>query len=131
LRSAQRPSILPAMTTALLVVIDLAVKAAVIVPSLYPLVNPDASRFTGKAMGVRAIAYPAFTLLNGYGPGRLSGSSGLQLTYENTIQDLGMSFLGAVLGAVLAAVVIVTVLWPPADTPRSLLVWQAEPWTPS
>jgi hypothetical protein len=50
-----------------------------------------------------------------------SGSSGLQLTYENTIQDLVLSLAGAAL----AALVIATVLWPAAGTPRTLFGWQA------
>ena len=51
-----------------------------------------------------------------------SGSSGLQLTYENTIQDLVTSFLGGVL----AAIVVATVLWPKPGTPRSLFGWTRE-----
>jgi hypothetical protein len=49
-----------------------------------------------------------------------SGSSGLQLTYENTIQDLATSFLGGVLAAIVAA----TALWPARGTPRTLFGWQ-------
>ena len=49
-----------------------------------------------------------------------SGSSGLQLTYENTIQDLAKSFLGGVL----AAIVVVTAHWPARGTPRTLFGWQ-------
>ena len=48
-----------------------------------------------------------------------SGASGLQLTYDNTIQDLGMSLLGAVGGASLVA----TLLWPAAGTARNLFGW--------
>jgi hypothetical protein len=48
-----------------------------------------------------------------------SGSSGLQLTYENTIQDLVMSLTGAAI----AAVVVATVLWPPEGTPNTLFGW--------
>jgi len=48
-----------------------------------------------------------------------SGSSGLQLTYENTIQDLVLSLLGAAIAAVLVA----TLLWPAAGTPRTLFGW--------
>ena len=48
-----------------------------------------------------------------------SGASGLDLTYENTIQDLGMSLAGAALGALLVA----TVLWPAPGTPASLFGW--------
>jgi hypothetical protein len=48
-----------------------------------------------------------------------SGSSGLQLTYENTIQDLVMSLLGAACGAVIVA----TVLWPAPGTPATLFGW--------
>ena len=48
-----------------------------------------------------------------------SGSSGLQLTYSNTIQDLAMSLTGAAIGALL----VVTVLRPPPGTPRSLFGW--------
>lgn len=190
------------------VLVDLAVKLAVVGLSLYPLARPDASHFKGKAMGIRAVAYPAvmllipaawlfagqpsaypvaadvlvgvpflvdalgnvlnlfaierfdviphfvgwlclaaafgfavnpmldvrwvgFGLALGFGAvldvvweiaeflfSRL-GSSGLQLTYENTIQDLAMSLSGATAGAVLSA----TVLWPAAGTPASLFGW--------
>jgi len=192
-------------------VIDVAVKFAVVGLALYPLLNPDASHFAGKAMGIRALIYPAFAFLipaawlvarrptpypfladialglpfaidaagNVFGlfaiqgfdalPHALgwfflalafglaisplidtrrvafllvvgfgasldvlweigeyllmkSGSSGLQLTYENTIQDLAMSFLGGVL----AAIVVSTVLWPKPGTPRSLFGWARE-----
>jgi hypothetical protein len=48
-----------------------------------------------------------------------SGASGLQLTYENTIQDLAMSLAGAALGAL----AIATVLWPPPGTPASPFGW--------
>ena len=48
-----------------------------------------------------------------------SGASGLELTYENTIQDLAMSLSGATVGAL----AVVTVLWPPAGTPASLFGW--------
>ncbi len=48
-----------------------------------------------------------------------SGASGLQLTYENTIQDLAMSLTGAVVGAILVA----TVLHPRPGTPRALFGW--------
>ncbi|HEY6571547.1 MAG TPA: hypothetical protein VIZ22_14745 [Candidatus Limnocylindrales bacterium] len=51
-----------------------------------------------------------------------SGSSGLQLTYDNTIQDLGMSFLGGVV----AAAVITTVLWPRAGTPETPFGWRVD-----
>src|SRR6185436_14601154 len=43
--------------------VDLLVKAAVVVLSLYPLARPGSSHFAGKAMGVRAALYPATTLL--------------------------------------------------------------------
>jgi hypothetical protein len=49
-----------------------------------------------------------------------SGASGLDLTYANTIQDLGMSLLGAVAGGV----VIATLLWSPPGTPATLFGWQ-------
>jgi len=189
-------------------VIDVLVKAMVVGFSLYPIVRPDSSHFAGKAMGVRALLYPATTLLiplvwlvagrpspypfvadialgipfaldagaNVFGlfaiPGfdalphsvgwfflsvafglavaplvgqRLttfglvlgfgavldiiwevaefalmkSGSSGLQLTYENTIQDLVMSLLGATVGAVAVA----TILWPATGTPATVFGW--------
>ena len=192
--------------------VDLAVKLAVVAFSLYPLLRPGSSHFAGKAMGIRAIVYPAFTLvlpvvwlLGGrptpypfladlalglpfavdaganmlglfaiprfdiiphvlgwlfmgiafglavapllderwvafllvVGVGATvdvlweigefllmrSGASGLQLTYENTVQDLSMSLLGALL----AAVLVVTVLWPAPGTPQSLFGWQVEP----
>ena len=48
-----------------------------------------------------------------------SGASGLELTYENTIQDLAMSLSGATVGAL----AVVTVLWPPAGIPASLFGW--------
>lgn len=48
-----------------------------------------------------------------------SGSSGLQLTYENTIQDLATSLAGSALGAL----VVATILWPPAGTPATLFGW--------
>ena len=48
-----------------------------------------------------------------------SGASGLQLTYENTIQDLALSLTGAALGAIAVA----TVLWPPAGTPATPFGW--------
>jgi hypothetical protein len=161
--------------------IDVAVKVAVVAFALYPLVDPGSSHFAGKAMGVRAVIYPAFTLLipatwllsrrpkpypfladialglpfaidaganvlglfdiTGFDAFLLvvgfgatldilweigeyllmkSGSSGLQLTYENTIQDLATSFLGGVL----AAIVVATALWPKPGTPRTLFGWQ-------
>ncbi len=50
-----------------------------------------------------------------------SGSSGLQLTYENTIQDLAMSLTGAAIGALL----VVTVLRPPPGAPRSPFGWSS------
>ena len=49
-----------------------------------------------------------------------SGASGLDLTYENTIQDLAMSLTGAVVGAALIA----TLLWPAPGTPATLFGWQ-------
>jgi hypothetical protein len=48
-----------------------------------------------------------------------SGASGLQLTYENTVQDLGLSLTGAAI----AAVVVATVLWPAPGTPATLFGW--------
>jgi hypothetical protein len=44
-------------------VIDVLVKAMVVGFSLYPIARPDSSHFAGKAMGVRAVFYPATTLL--------------------------------------------------------------------
>jgi hypothetical protein len=44
-------------------VADLVVKAAVVGFSLYPVARPGSSHFAGKAMGVRAVVYPAMTLL--------------------------------------------------------------------
>jgi len=197
------------MPTPLMLAIDLAVKAAVVGFSLYPLLDPSSSHFAGKAMGVRAVIYPGFTLLIpavwfatgrptpypfladiclglpfaidaasnvlglfaisgfdalphatgwfflciafglavapmiehrwvvlllvvGFGASidvlweigeyllMKSGSSGLQLTYDNTIQDLAMSFTGGVL----AAIAVVTVLWPAPRTPQTLFGWQ-------
>lgn len=189
-------------------IVDLGVKAAVVGLSVFPLVRPNASHFAGKAMGVRALIYPATTLLipavwwfsgrpgpypfladialglpfvldgagnvlglfaikgfdaiphavgwfflslafglavaplvpepwiafgliAGFGAiadivweiGEFllmkSGASGLQLTYENTIQDLGFSLAGAVL----AAAAVATILWPAAGTPATLFGW--------
>jgi hypothetical protein len=188
--------------------LDLVVKAAVVGLSLYPLARPGSSHFAGKAMGVRAVLYPAMTLLipatwwlagrpepypfladialglpfvidgagnvlglfaiKGFdriphttgwfllslafgtavspvigepwiafglvvGFGALleilweigefllmrSGASGLQLSYENTIQDLGFSLAGATV----AGLVVATLLWPPAGTPATLFGW--------
>ena len=48
-----------------------------------------------------------------------SGSSGLQLTYENTIQDLVMSLSGAAI----AALAMATVLWPAPGTPATVFGW--------
>jgi hypothetical protein len=48
-----------------------------------------------------------------------SGASGLQLTYENTIQDLVLSLAGSAV----AAIVMATVLWPAAGTPDRLFGW--------
>jgi hypothetical protein len=190
--------------------LDLAIKVAVIGFALVPLVRPESSHFAGKAMGVRAVLYPAmvflipaawllagqpspypfladialglpflvdaasnvfglfaiprfdiiphvtgwfflsiafghaiaplvperwmvFGLVLGFGAvvdilweaGEFammrSGASGLELTYENTIQDLVMSLLGATI----AAVVMATLLWPAAGTPQTLFGWSA------
>ncbi len=48
-----------------------------------------------------------------------SGASGLELTYENTIQDLVMSLSGAAVGALVMA----TILWPAPGTPPTLFGW--------
>lgn len=48
-----------------------------------------------------------------------SGASGLQLTYENTIQDLVMSLAGAAVGAL----VVATILWPAPGTPAAPFGW--------
>jgi hypothetical protein len=48
-----------------------------------------------------------------------SGASGLDLTYENTIQDLVMSLIGAAV----AALVMATILWPAPGTPATLFGW--------
>lgn len=187
---------------------DLAVKLAVVGLSVYPILRPGAGHFAGKAMGVRAVVYPAFIVLIplawllggrpapypfladvalglpflvdaganvldlfaiegfdaiphstgwfflaiafglavapllaerwvgfglvlGFGAvvdvlweiGEFalmrSGASGLDLTYENTIQDLGMSLAGATAGALAVA----TLLWPAAGTPAALFGW--------
>jgi hypothetical protein len=187
---------------------NLAAKGAVVGLALYPLADPDASHFAGKAMGIRAALYPACTLIipaawlaagrpepyphladtalslpfaldaagNVLGlfaiPGfdafphaagwlfltlafgsavaplierrsvqfavalgfgatidvlwelgeytlMRSGSSGLQLTYENTIQDMAVSLLGAAIGAVLTA----TAFRPRPGTPARLFGW--------
>ena len=188
--------------------VDLLVKAAVVVLSLYPLARPGWSHFAGKAMGVRAALYPATTLLIpavwllagrpapypvladialglpfaidaganvlglfaikgfdaiphatgwfflsiafglavaplvaerwilfglvlGFGAvidilweaGEFammkSGASGLQLTYENTVQDLVMSLTGAAV----AALIMATILYPSPTTPTTLFGW--------
>ena len=192
--------------------LNLAVKLAVAALALYPLLDPDASHFAGKAMGVRALIYPAFTLLipaawllagrprpypfladtalalpfaldaagnvlglfaiSGFDalPHALgwlllslafglavapaverrpvlfglvvgfgatidilwelgeyllmkSGSSGLQLTYDNTIQDLVFSLAGAVVAAWIVAVVV----RPSPGTPETPFGWAREP----
>ena len=189
-------------------VLDLAVKGAVVVFALIPMIRPDTSHFAGKAMGVRAVLYPAmivlipaiwllagrpspypvwadiafglpfaidaganvfglfaipgfdviphflgwflislafglgmaplagerwigFGLVVGFGAvidilweaGEFammkSGASGLQLTYENTIQDLVMSLSGATV----AAILIATILWPTEGSPATLFGW--------
>jgi hypothetical protein len=204
--------ILAPMARTAWLILDVAVKVAVVALSVYPLLDPDASHFEGKAMGVRALIYPVFAflipaawliarrptpypyladialglpfaidaagnvfglfaikgfdalphatgwfflclafglavapmldrrwvgflLVVGFGASidilwelgeyllMKSGSSGLQLTYENTIQDLVTSFLGGVL----AAGVVATVLWPKPGTPRSLFGWARRP----
>jgi hypothetical protein len=190
-------------------VLDLLVKAAVVGFALYPVVRPENSHFAGKAMGVRALLYPATTMLipaiwllagqpspypvwadialglpfavdagaNVFGLFAIrgfdaiphatgwfflsiafglavaplvgerwilfglvlgfgavvdilweageyvmmrSGASGLQLTYENTIQDLVISLAGAAV----AALVMATLLWPAPGTPATLFGWQ-------
>ncbi len=187
---------------------DIAFKVLTVGLALYPLLDPNASHFQGKAMGVRALIYPWATILipavwaargrpapypyladialafpfafdaagNVFGwfatPGfdqaphllgwmalaicfgaaigpivrgrwttvglvvgfgatidilweigefvlSRSGSSGLQLTYENTIQDLALSLLGAALGAA----IVVSLLRPRPDTPTTLFGW--------
>lgn len=189
-------------------VLDVAVKIAVVAFAVYPIARPESSHFQGKAMGVRAWLYPlatlvipglwllsgrpgpypfvadialglpflvdaaanvfglfairrfdaiphasgwcflaiafglgvaplvgerwiAFGLVLGFGSvidilweiGEFamlrSGASGLQLTYENTIQDLAMSLAGATLGAIL----VVTLFWPPSTTPATPFGW--------
>ncbi len=191
-------------------IVDLVVKGAVAGFSLYPLAQSSSSHFTGKAMGVRALVYPAMTLLvplvwllagrpdpypvladialgipfaldagaNVFGLFAIrrfdaiphtvgwlflsiafglaiaplvgqpwiafglvvgfgavvdilwevaefalmrSGASGLQLTYENTIQDLVMSLIGATLGAL----VVATIVWPAPGTPATLFGWSS------
>lgn len=191
-----------------LVLAVVVVKVAVVTLALYPLVRPGSSRSSGKAMGVRAVLYPAmmllipviwlvagrpapypaladialglpfavdaganvlglfairgfdaiphasgwfflsiafglavgplagerwilFLLVVGFGAvvdilwevGEFammkSGASGLELTYENTIQDLVMS-LG---GAAVAALAMTTILWPEPGTPATLFGW--------
>jgi hypothetical protein len=192
------------------IVLDLLVKAAVIGFALVPVVRPESSHFAGKAMRVRALLYPATTLLipatwllagrpspfpvwadialglpfaidagaNVFGLFAIrgfdaiphftgwfflsiafglavaplvgdrwitfglvlgfgavvdilweaseylmmrSGASGLQLTYENTIQDLVLSLAGAAL----AALAMATLLWPAPGTPPTLFGWQS------
>ena len=43
--------------------IDIAVKLSVVGLSIYPLFRPESAHFAGKAMGVRALLYPAVMLL--------------------------------------------------------------------
>ena len=50
-----------------------------------------------------------------------SGASGLDLTYENTIQDLVVSLAGATV----AAIAIATILWPAEGTPATLFGWSS------
>jgi len=189
---------------------NLAVKIVAVGLAVYPLLDPNASHFQGKAMGVRAFVYPWATILipavwwlrgrpkpypyladialafpfafdaagnvfgwfaitgfdaaphffgwaalaicfgSAVGPivGRRwttfglvvgfgatidilweisefilsrTGSSGLQLTYENTIQDLAMSLLGATAGAI----VVTTVLLRRPGIPATLFGWTA------
>ena len=50
-----------------------------------------------------------------------SGASGLELTYENTIQDLAFSLAGALV----AAIVMSTLLRPAAGTPVALFGWSS------
>ena len=189
-------------------VLDIAVKVAVVGFSLYPIARPGSSHFSGKAMGARAVFYPvatillpavwilagrplpypfladiclglpfavdagsnvlglfartgfdaiphstgwfflaiafgqavaplagerwiAFGLCLGFGAVidilwevaefamMRTGASGLQLTYENTIQDLVMSLSGAAVGAL----VVATALWPAAGTPATPFGW--------
>ena len=210
MQAGRRRSILPRMARGVALAIDLAVKLAVIVLSIYPLLNPESSHFAGKAMGARALIYPvfvalipavwlaagrprpypvladialglpfvldagsnvlglfaiagfdalphavgwfclsiafglavapmvdrrwvAFLLVVGFGASidvlweigeyllMRSGSSGLALTYENTVQDLATSFIGGVV----AAIAVVTVLWPREGTPRTPFGWSA------
>jgi len=52
------------MPAALPLLVDLAVKVAVVGLSLYPLRDPGSSHCAGKAMGIRALLYPGFTLLS-------------------------------------------------------------------
>ncbi len=47
------------------------------------------------------------------------GGGGFELTYGNTIADLGFSLAGAVIGAT----VMVIAGWPSADRPRTLFGW--------
>jgi hypothetical protein len=189
-------------------ILNLVVKALVVGLSVYPLARPASSHFAGKAMGARALLYPATTLLipalwlfsgrpspypvladvalglpfvvdaganvlglfaiprfdviphvSGWfflciafglavaplvdqppvafglilGFGAVldilwevaefalmkSGASGLQLTYENTIQDLASSLAGAAIGAA----VVATVLWPSLRPPATIFGW--------
>ncbi len=47
------------------------------------------------------------------------GGDGFELTYGNTIADLGLSLAGAVIGAT----VMVVAGWPAAERPRALFGW--------
>jgi hypothetical protein len=71
----------------------------------------------GLALGFGAVADIAWEI--GEFALMRSGASGLELTYENTIQDLAMSLLGAAGGAL----VVATVLWPDSGAAHSLFGW--------
>lgn len=95
-------------------VIDVLVKAMVIGLSLYPVVRPDSSHFAGKAMGVRAVLYPATTLVIPF----VWLAAGRPGPYP-FVADLVMSLAGSAA----AALVMATLLWPPPGTPATVFGW--------
>ena len=83
-------------------ILNLAAKAVLVGMLAYSVAGPDLRHLAGKAMTVRALLYPLAALLVPIGWWAL-GSSGLQLTYSDTIGDLGLSLAGSLAGALLAA----------------------------
>lgn len=89
----------------------LVVKTAVVGLSVAPLLRSDAARFAGKAMGVRAILYPASTLL-------------IPAIWLFAGRPTPYPFLADVaFGLPFGAILIITILWPPPGTPSTLFGW--------